>query len=271
MGIHLRTCRKQRRPPGNPRSKGSKITGMRSIDERPAEIEGRQVPGAWEGDLIIGKDGASQAGTLVERKSRFLVIARLPKSRKSDDVCDAIIGSVSELPAELVKSISWDQGVEMAQHAALTLEDRYLFRPRSLPVGARHEREHQQTHPRIPSKGTRIPGDAEPLNSIAHSLNARRRRIFGYRTPAEVFARDVRPNCFHHLRAPPTEGLGISTRYSDTSATRRTANSRLTSVCSRYMAGRSAMASRRSHASSEPCRSPTQYAVIEYSNKIPQP
>ncbi|MGH8836824.1 MAG: IS30 family transposase [Actinomycetes bacterium] len=122
MGIHLRTCREQRKPRGNPRSKRSKIIGMRSIDERPTEVAGRQVPGAWEGDLIVGKNGASQAGTLVERKSRFLLIVPLPKTRTSGEVCDAIIDSVSGLPAELVKSITWDQGVEMAQHAALTLK-----------------------------------------------------------------------------------------------------------------------------------------------------
>jgi IS30 family transposase len=122
MGVHLRTCREQRKPRGNPCSKRSKIIGMRSIDERPVEVAGRQVPGAWEGDLIIGKNGASQAGTLVERKSRFLLIVPLPKTRTSNEVCDAIIDSVSGLPSELVKSITWDQGVEMAQHAALTLK-----------------------------------------------------------------------------------------------------------------------------------------------------
>jgi IS30 family transposase len=190
MGIHLRTCREQRRPRGNPRAKGAKIIGMRSIDERPAEIEGRQVPGAWEGDLIIGKDGASQAGTLVERKSRFLVIVPLPKSRKSDDVCDAIIGSVSGLPAELVKSITWDQGVEMAQHAALTLKskiDVYFAHAHSPWERGTNENTNGLIREYLP-KGTRIPGDAELLNSIAHSLNTRPRRILGYRTPAEVFA-----------------------------------------------------------------------------------
>jgi IS30 family transposase len=190
MGIHLRTCREQRKPRGNSRSKGSKIIGMRSIDERPAEVEGRQVPGAWEGDLIIGRDGASQAGTLVERKSRFLVIVPLPKSRRSQEVCDAIIDSVSGLPAELVKSITWDQGVEMAQHAALTLKtkiDVYFAHAHSPWERGTNENTNGLIREYLP-KGTRIPGDVELLNSVAHSLNTRPRRILGYRTPAEVFA-----------------------------------------------------------------------------------
>jgi IS30 family transposase len=190
MGIHLRTCREQRKPRGNPRSKGSKIIGMRSIDERPAEVEGRQVPGAWEGDLIIGKDGASQAGTLVERKSRFLIIVPLPRSRRSQEVCDAIIDSVCGLPAELVKSITWDQGVEMAQHAALTLKtkiDVYFAHAHSPWERGSNENTNGLIREYLP-KGTRIPGDAELLNSVAHSLNTRPRRILGYRTPAEVFA-----------------------------------------------------------------------------------
>jgi transposase, IS30 family len=190
MGIHLRTCREQRKPRGNPRSKGSKIIGMRSIEERPAEVEGRQVPGAWEGDLIIGKDGSSQAGTLVERKSRFLVIVPLPKSRKSEDVCDAVIDSVSDLPTELIKSITWDQGVEMAQHAALTLKtkiDVYFAHAHSPWERGTNENTNGLIREYLP-KGTKIPGDRELLNSISSSLNDRPRRILGYRTPREVFA-----------------------------------------------------------------------------------
>jgi IS30 family transposase len=190
LGIHLRTCREQRKPRGNPRSKRSKIIGMRSIEERPAEIEGRQVPGAWEGDLIIGKDGASQAGTLVERKSRFLIMMPLPKSRKSEDVCTAVIDSVSGLPAELVKSITWDQGVEMAQHAALTLAtkiDVYFAHAHSPWERGTNENTNGLIREYLP-KGTRIPGDRDLINSIASSLNDRPRRILGYRTPREVFA-----------------------------------------------------------------------------------
>ncbi len=190
MGVSLRTGRERRRPRGNPRSKRSKIIGMRLIDERPAEVEGRRVPGAWEGDLIIGKGGASQAGTLVERTSRFLVIVPLPKDRKSDTVCDAILESVADLPAELVKSITWDQGVEMAHHAALTLKseiDVYFAHPHSPWERGTNENTNGLIREYLP-KDTRIPGDAELLNSISHSLNTRPRRILGYRTPAEVFA-----------------------------------------------------------------------------------
>jgi IS30 family transposase len=81
---------------------------MRSIDDRPAEVAGRQAPGHWEGDLIVGKNGATAAGTLVGRTSRFTAIVPLPFGRTADHVRGALIGQVEGLSAELVKSITWD-------------------------------------------------------------------------------------------------------------------------------------------------------------------
>ena len=121
MEIALRTGRTRRQPRGRARSKGARIVGMTSISQRPAEAAGREVPGHWEGDLVIGKAGKTSMGTLVERTSRYLVPVALPGGRDAGAVKDAVIGSVAGMPAGLLRSITWDQGVEMAQHAALTL------------------------------------------------------------------------------------------------------------------------------------------------------
>jgi IS30 family transposase len=121
MEIALRTGRTRRQPRGRSRSKGARIVGMTSISQRPEEAEGRKVPGHWEGDLVIGKAGRTAMGTLVERKSRYLVPVALPGGRDSAAVCEGVIESVRDMPASLRKSITWDQGAEMARHAALTL------------------------------------------------------------------------------------------------------------------------------------------------------
>jgi transposase, IS30 family len=120
-GIVLRTSREDRKPRGRKKSPGAKIVGMHPIDERPAEAEGRQVPGHWEGDLVIGKGGKSAVGTLVERVSRFLCLVALPGGHDADSVKDALFDAVKDLPDHLRKSLTWDQGTEMARHAALTL------------------------------------------------------------------------------------------------------------------------------------------------------
>jgi len=112
-GIILRTGREQRKPRGRKKTSGARITGMRSIDDRPAEVTGRQVPGHWEGDLVIGKQGKSAMGTLVERVSRYLCPVALPHGHDADSVKDALFDTVKDLPAHLRKSLTWDQGTEM--------------------------------------------------------------------------------------------------------------------------------------------------------------
>ncbi|MEV6987618.1 IS30 family transposase [Sphaerisporangium sp. NPDC051017] len=189
LGIELRSGRERRKPRGRRGSPGARIVGMRSIDERPAEVADRQVPGHWEGDLIIGRNGASAAATLVERKSRFTLIVPLPFGRTSEAVCDALVETVANVPGQLMKSITWDQGTEMAGHAALSLAtdiDVYFAHPHSPWERGTNENTNGLIREYLP-KGTKIPSDSEFLNSVSHSLNTRPRRILGYRTPAEVF------------------------------------------------------------------------------------
>jgi IS30 family transposase len=189
-GIVLRTGREQRKPRGRKKTAGAKIVGMRSIDERPAEVTGRQVPGHWEGDLVIGKGGKSAMGTLVERVSRFLCPVALPHGHDADSVKDALFDAVKDLPAHLRKSLTWDQGTEMARHAALTLAA-------DLPVYFAHAHSpwergtNENTNGLIREyfpKGTEITGDMDYLWSVADSLNDRPRAILGFRKPSEVFA-----------------------------------------------------------------------------------
>ena len=189
-GIILRTGREQRKPRGRKKTPGARITGMRSIEDRPAEVAGRQVPGHWEGDLVIGKAGRSAMGTLVERVSRFLCPVALPHGHDAGSVKDALFDAVKDLPAHLRKSLTWDQGTEMAGHAALTLAA-------DLPVYFAHAHSpwergtNENTNGLIREyfpKGTEITGDMDYLWMVADSLNDRPRAILGFRKPSEVFA-----------------------------------------------------------------------------------
>lgn len=120
-GIVLRTGREQRKPRGRKKTAGAKIVGMTSIGDRPEDVAGRQVPGHWAGDLIIGKGGEPAMGTLVGRTSRFLMPVALPGGHDAESVKSAVFDAVIGLPQQMRKSLTWDQGSEMARHAALTV------------------------------------------------------------------------------------------------------------------------------------------------------
>jgi IS30 family transposase len=116
----LRTGRARRRPQGRPGSTKGQIRDMVMISERPAEVEDRAVPGHWEGDLIMGKRKTS-IGTLVERHSRYVMLFRVPDNT-AESVRVALTDTVKKLPEHLWKSLTWDQGTEMAQHATFTID-----------------------------------------------------------------------------------------------------------------------------------------------------
>jgi IS30 family transposase len=116
----LRSGRTARRPQGRVEKRG-RLPGMVMISERPAEAHDRAVPGHWEGDIILGEGGRSAVGTLVERTSRFLLLLHLDRDRSAEAVDAAMRTAVKTLPKELWRSITWDQGAEMANHADFTV------------------------------------------------------------------------------------------------------------------------------------------------------
>ncbi len=191
QGILLRTGRTSRRARGPRSSPGARIVGMTSIDARPAEVTDRAVPGSWEGDLAIGRAGRSAMATLVERTSRYTVPLALPAGKRdaTTTTCNALIDAVSGIPAALVKTLTWDQGSEMAAHAAFTLAttmDVYFAHPHSPRERGTNENTNGLLREYFP-KGADITDDQTYLDMVAVELNNRPRRILGYRTPAEVF------------------------------------------------------------------------------------
>ncbi|MGH8938808.1 MAG: IS30 family transposase, partial [Actinomycetes bacterium] len=118
----LRTGRALRRPRRMPDQRGRRqIPDKVMISQRPAEADDRAVPGHWEGDLIVGKDGGSAIGTLVERATRFVLLLHLPGRHGAEEVRDAMTTAIATLPLALRRSLTWDQGSEMARHTEITL------------------------------------------------------------------------------------------------------------------------------------------------------
>jgi len=190
-GILLRRKQTRRRPRKAAGGRGAPIIGMVSIDERDPAAVDRRVPGHWEGDLIIGKNGATAAVTLVERTSRYLAILALPEGKDSAGVADVLIEHCTELPAMMRKSLTWDQGSQMAKHAALTLATDlpvYFADPHSPWQRPSNENTNGLIREYLP-KGEVIPAHQPYLTSIAEELNERPRASLGYLTPRESFQR----------------------------------------------------------------------------------
>jgi IS30 family transposase len=202
----LRTGRTLRKPRGRAGLRGkSFVSSAIMISERPAEAADRAVPGQWEGDLIMGL-GSSAIGTLVERSTRFTMLLHLPRmeghgagpsikngpaltGHGADAVRDAITRTITTLPDELRRSLTWDQGAEMAQHARLKVDagvQVYFCDPQSPWQRGTNENTNGLLRQYFP-KGTDLSAhDPDALAAVAATLNARPRKALAWKTPAEA-------------------------------------------------------------------------------------
>ena len=202
----LRSGRALRLPRERARSRGRPfLADALMISDRPAEVGDRAVPGHWEGDLILGL-GSSAIGTLVERTTRFTMLLHLPRMQGygkgevpkngpalaghgAEAVRDAIAGTIMGLPACLRRSLTWDQGAEMAQHAQHQIDtglEIYFCDPQSPWQRGSNENTNGLLRQYFP-KGTDLSQHGvNELSAVAHALNTRPRKTLGWRTPAEA-------------------------------------------------------------------------------------
>lgn len=186
---HLRSKRQMRRTLALKDYRQGQIVGAVSIRERPACVEDRAVPGHWEGDLIIGARN-SQVATLVERHSRYVMLAKLG-GKDSQTVVDALIERVKALPHNLMSTLTWDRGTELAQHARFTVATDvqvYFCDPRSPWQRGTNENTNGLLRYYLPRTEDLSAYSQEQLDEIAMKLNTRPRQTLGFESPAERLA-----------------------------------------------------------------------------------
>ena len=184
----LRSGRASRRTRGRARQAPDWISAQVSICERPPEVEDRAVPGHWEGDLLVGKGSRSFIATLVERQTRYVMLARLGSDRSSERVVQALKEQISQLPAHLAQSLTWDQGSELALHKRFTSEtgmNVYFCDPRSPWQRGSNENTNGLLRQYLPKGSDLAVHSQVALDHIAAELNDRPRQTLNWMTPTE--------------------------------------------------------------------------------------
>jgi IS30 family transposase len=193
---YLRTGRVVRRPKGVrlPDGRGGRPNTLH-ISQRPAEVVDRAVPGHWEGDLVFGK-GMSPVATLVERKTRFLMLVALPRGdHQADAVADALSAAITTLPSQLAKSLTWDLGHEMAQHQRFTVQTGvqvYFCDPKSPWQRGSNENTNGLLRQYLPRRIDFRTLTQADLDAIAQELNERPRQTLEFKTPSQALAEALR-------------------------------------------------------------------------------
>lgn len=193
LSSYLRSAKKRRRRHGHKNGAGH-IQDMVMISERPAEVEDRAVPGHWEGDLILGTK-QSAIVTLVERSTRYVLLAEIGKDKSSANVCGVIQQKIQTLPEHLRRSLTWDQGIELSNHIQFKVDtgvDVYFCDPRSPWQRGTNENTNGLLRQYFP-KGTDLSlHDQERLDQVAAQLNDRPRQTLGWDNPATRLAQLLR-------------------------------------------------------------------------------
>ena len=189
LAVCLRTGRALRKPQRRSDERRGRIPGMVSISERPPEVEDRAVPGHWEGDLILGRNGRSAIGTLVERKTRFLMLLHLPHGRRAVDVEQAMLAATKKLPQALWKSLTWDRGNEMGRHAEISIAtglDIYFCDPAKPWQRGSNENTNGLLRQYFPKRTDLSSFTADELDYVSWEMNQRPRQTLGWDTPAQA-------------------------------------------------------------------------------------
>jgi IS30 family transposase len=192
---YLRSGHTTRRPQGHSSMNGQgQLRGTLNIRERPAEANDRAVPGHWEGDLLMGK-GMRAIATLVERKTRFVMLIALPNGHAADVVADALAAKIVELPEQLRRSLTWDQGKEMASHVRFTDETGvpvYFCDPRSPWQRGSNENTNGLLRQYFPKRTEISHSTQADLDAVAAELNGRPRQTLGFKTPSQTLDEALR-------------------------------------------------------------------------------